>query len=241
MRRGIGVATLFEALGASLLVFGIVSSMRPQPPAAASNSALLNQLKAARKAAVGQPLTINNQQVCGPAGDSSDPKMQELDTNKNRTDEPPDASVVTADWTAVNALPQASAPEIVGAPIRVVGYLSHRINVESSGKGESTNCHLTQPNEVDWHMYLTPQPNLGIARAMIVETTPRVRPNHKWTTQLLQPYVNKMTRVRVTGWLLFDSEHLDVVGKERASVWEVHPVTKFEIEKSPGQWTNVEQ
>ena len=62
----------------------------------------------------------------------------------------------------------------------VEGYLSHQVKVQDEKPGESANCNLLQPNEVDWHMYLTNATNQGIAQAVIVETTPRTRPLHDW-------------------------------------------------------------
>jgi hypothetical protein len=121
----------------------------------------------------------------------------------------------------------------------VIGSLSHKINVENSGSGESTNCHLTADDEVDWHIYLTNSPAQQIKSAIIVETTPRTRPQHKWTTAMLPPLVDSKTRVRISGWLMYDSEHINVIGTQRATVWEVHPITKIEIENN-GQWVDLD-
>ena len=56
-----------------------------------------------------------------------------------------------------------------GAPVSVVGFLSHKINVENKGSGESTNCHLLGGNEVDWHIYLTKTAARPISEAIIVD------------------------------------------------------------------------
>lgn len=117
-------------------------------------------------------------------------------------------------------------------------YLSHEVKVQTDPPGESANCHLLNANEVDWHIYLTNQPDQAIEDAIVVETTPRVRPNHKWTTEMLAPYVSKNRQVRVSGWLLYDFEHLDVVGKDRATVWEVHPIIRIEVQDA--NWMNIE-
>lgn len=203
-----------------------------------SDADLLNLLFAAHTTAVGQPLVVNGQQVCGPEGDASPPNMKALNDNKNRTDVP--SSYVTIGWDQLQSLPQNRVSDLQGAAVTVVGYLSHKINVESSGSGESTNCHLLQPNEVDWHIYLTKSPSQGIADAVIVETTPRTRPNHKWTTDMLTPLVNSNTQVRISGWLIYDFEHINVIGKERATVWEVHPITRIEVQQS-GRWVDLDQ
>lgn len=200
------------------------------------NADLISKLTAAKKAGVGQPLVVNGKQVCGPNGDSKKPNMEELDNKKNRTDEPNTSDYIAISWDDMKGLPADKVSDIEGAPVMVVGYLSHKVNVEKEPPGESTNCHLNQPNEVDWHIYLTKTPNQPIADAVIVETTPRVRPKHNWTSKNLAAYVNKNTQVRMSGWLFYDLEHLDVVGKERATVWEVHPVTRIEVQDANGNW-----
>jgi hypothetical protein len=205
------------------------------------SSELIAELTAAKKPAVGQPLVINGQNVCGPEGKTSNTKMQELNNNKNRTDEPAANDYIPIDWEAMKDLPAEKVDEIQGAPVAVIGYLSHRVNVENKSPGESTNCKLLDPDEVDWHIYLTDEPSQPIQDAIIVETTPRVRPNHKWTAQMLAPYVNADKRVRISGWLLYDFQHLNVVGKERATVWEVHPITRIEAQNAQGEWVNIEQ
>lgn len=202
---------------------------------------LIAELTSAKKPAVGQPLVINGQNVCGPEGETGNTKMQELNQNKNRTDEPGANDYVPIDWEAMKDLPADKVDEIQGAPISVTGYLSHRVNVENKSPGESTNCNLLKLDEVDWHIYLTEELNQPIQDAIIVETTPRVRPNHKWTTQMLAPYVNADKRVRISGWLMYDFQHLNVVGKERATVWEVHPITRIEVQDVQGNWVDIEQ
>jgi Bacterial SH3 domain len=201
---------------------------------------LVGQLAAASVKAVPQPLVINGQSVCGPTGDASDAKTQALDANKNRTDIPNPGSYIPAGWNALANLPSTQPDQLQGAPVEVEGYLSHRIQVESSGKGESTNCHLTNLDEVDWHMYLTNQPAQGIAGAIIVETTPRTRPLHSWDQNTLSKLIDSNTKVRISGWLMYDWQHIGVIGKQRVTVWEVHPVTRIETQDSGGNWQNVE-
>ena len=167
--------------------------------------------------------------------------MRDLNNNKNRTDEPGPADYISVDWAVMESLPADKVSDIQGAPVAVVGYLSNKVNVENKSPGESTNCNLLKLDEVDWHMYLTEKPKQPIKNAIIVETTPRVRPNHKWTTDMLTPYVNKGKQVRISGWLMYDFQHLDVVGKQRATVWEVHPITRIEVQDAQGNWVNIEQ
>jgi uncharacterized protein YgiM (DUF1202 family) len=204
-----------------------------------SGGDLLTQLMAARKGAVGQPLIENGTQVCGPTGDAPDQKTKDLNDNKNRTDQPGDPDYVEINWDDLKTLPTDRVNDLQGAPVAVVGFLSHKINVENSGKGESTNCHLTGNNEVDWHIYLTKTSAQPISQAIIVETTPRTRPSHKWTTGILQPVVDSQTQVRISGWLIYDWEHVGVIGTQRATVWEVHPITRIQIQQN-GQWVDLD-
>jgi hypothetical protein len=193
----------------------------------------------ARKPAFGQPFIENGSQVCGPTGDTANPTAVALNDNKNRTDVPGDADYVEISWSNLSSLPSDRVNDFVGAPVSVVGFLSHRINVENTGTGESTNCHLLGADEVDWHIYLTESPAQPISQAIIVETTPRTRPQHTWTTNMLTPLVDSQTLVRISGWLMYDSEHIGVIGRQRATVWEVHPITKIEVQTN-GQWVNSE-
>jgi Bacterial SH3 domain len=215
----------------------------PRTAAPASSQApasdLFSQLMNARKTPMPQPLIVDGTQVCGPTGDATDPTAIALNTNKNRTDIPGDSDYVDIGWSDLENLPSDRVDDFVSAPVRVIGYLSHKINVENSGRGESTNCHKTADNEVDWHIYLTEESNQPISKAIIVETTPRTRPLHTWTTSMLGALVNSENQVRVSGWLMYDSEHINVIGTQRATVWEVHPITKIEIQ-SNGQWVDIE-
>jgi len=223
---------------------GSVPQPTPSPattptPGTSGGQDLFSQLMAARVTATGQPLVENGNSVCGPTGDAANATAQALNKNKNRTDMPGSGAYVVASWDDLVNLPSNRVNDFVGAPVTVVGYLSHKINVENSGSGESTNCHLLGADEVDWHIYLTKAPAQGIAGALIVETTPRTRPAHHWTTDLLAPLVDSTTQVRISGWLMFDSEHISVIGKQRATVWEIHPITRIEANKN-GQWVDLD-
>jgi len=135
---------------------------------------LFDKLTAARKTAVGQPLNIDGTDVCGPEGDATDQSTQDLNDNKNRTDIPGDADYVEVAWDDLKNLPKSRVNDFQGAPVLVVGFLSHQVKVETGG--ESTNCHLHADAEVGWHIYLTKASAQGISSAVIVETTPRTRP-----------------------------------------------------------------
>jgi hypothetical protein len=206
-----------------------------------TSSDLVSKLLAMHSDAVGQPLIENGSTVCGPTGDTTDPHKKTLNTNKNRTDIPTDNVYVPIDWASLRDLPSDHAEDLPGSPLTVQGFLVHRVKQESDGSGESTNCHLLNPDEVDWHIYLSDTAGLDdISQAVIVETTPRTRPLHKWKKSDLDAVVNKNVPVRISGWLLYDFEHVNAIGTQRATVWEVHPITKIEIQRN-GQWVDLDQ
>jgi hypothetical protein len=176
---------------------------------------------------------------CAAKGDGGDTATNLL---KNRVDPLPAVHDVT--WSAINSLefPAAKASRLLWTPkqlaqiapfegvaLRVVAYLSHQVKIETEGTGESTNCHFTQPGDVDWHIYLTEHPNEAISKAVIIEITPRVRASHTWDSKVLERWVNTNKPVRISGFLMLDPEHRDVVGKERSTVWEIHPIMKIEV------------
>lgn len=208
-------------------------------PSLVTSGDLFSRLMNARKTAVGQSLIENGDEVCGPTGDATKPAPKALNNNKNRTDMPGNFDYVDIGWSDLESLPSDRVSDFVSAPVRVVGFLSHKINVENSGSGESTNCHLTGDNEVGWHIYLTDSPAQQISRAIIVETTPRTRPQHQWTTAMLAPLVDSQTQVRISGWLMYEFEHIGAIGTQRATVWEVHPITKIEAQNN-GQWVDLD-
>jgi len=205
------------------------------------DTSLFGQLVAAHSDAVGQPLIENGVTVCGPTGDTNDEKKKALNQNKNRTDMPAAGAYVPIGWTALRDLPSDRSSDFPGAPVVVEGFLVHRVKVDNEGTGESTNCHRTADNEVDWHIYLSDTADLDdISQAVIVETTPRTRPLHKWKKTDLDNVVNKNTAVRISGWLLYDFEHTGVIGTQRATVWEVHPITRIEVQQN-GHWVDLDQ
>jgi hypothetical protein len=114
--------------------------------------------------------------------------------------------------------------------VRVTGYLvAAKEEGPESCNGYSDSLH-------DFHIWISDAPSFEKSNGLIVEMTPRwqsVRPD--WKMDELRSLVREHARVRVTGWLLWDEEHPDEVGKSRASQWEIHPVTQFEV-LDAGNW-----
>ena len=81
----------------------------------------------------------------------------------------------------------------------------------------------------------------GEKTSIVVETTPRLRKKHPgWTLTKIREWEDADTPVRVTGWLLFDPEHTNHIGRYRSTLWEVHPITKIEVLDENNHWVDLE-
>ncbi len=102
---------------------------------------------------------------------------------------------------------------------------------------ESSNCELDTCEWHDWHMWLVrtdgEATNKNRLRAVVVEVTPRVRaltPN--WILTSVKTLARTRQNVRISGWLMWDPDHPDQVGKTRGTTWEIHPVTRIEVKQT---------
>lgn len=105
---------------------------------------------------------------------------------------------------------------------------------------ESVNCKTNVPNQPafhDIHISLVTSPDVTEECAGVVaEMSPHHRPD-SWTHANVSKVARAKLPVRVTGQLYFDSSHFPCAGGQpagagnpkRVSLWEVHPVYKFEV------------
>ncbi len=112
----------------------------------------------------------------------------------------------------------------------VEGYL---IKARESGR-ESANGNSDKHR--DYHLWIVQEKNEPRSSSVIAEVTPRIKATKpSWTIDNFVKLSDKRTRVRVAGWLMWDEEHGDEVGKSRGSQWEIHPLTKLEVFEK-GEW-----
>lgn len=142
-----------------------------------------------------------------------------------------------------------------GAAVTVTAFIAQQRGVivedsVSSSSGESTNCHAKDDEGVDWHVTLVKHPTDPKSTGIVVETTPRIRAHgHPWTPDMLKSAMTNADSVRLSGWLLYDPEHYAQTANYdsthaatnavlvRATLWEVHPVTRMEVfNPQTGQW-----
>ncbi|HZS47541.1 MAG TPA: hypothetical protein VFC63_20890 [Blastocatellia bacterium] len=180
---------------------------------------------------------------CSPEGEGRD---RQLNLLKNRVDEghytpvafdaiekltwPAEIDRKTREHWSSSDVAEVSRYE--GIPVSVEGYLA---GVKLEGP-ESTNCHGSDNETRDYHIWLTASPGEDRSASIVVEATPRVRYKHPaWTISNLERLVKDQTKVRISGWLMLDPEHPDQVGKTRGTIWEIHPIMKIEINRSGWQ------
>ncbi len=137
-----------------------------------------------------------------------------------------------------------------GQQVRVVGYL---LAVKLELDSESCNCYLRTAETTDNHLVLVTKntiekfplpPNASIstiravfkkreAESVTAEFAPRTRSDHpNFTFEKTQPLINTTAQgallVRITGQLMFDSEHFWRHKLNRINNWEIHPIFRFE-------------
>jgi len=133
-----------------------------------------------------------------------------------------------------------------------ITVVAHLLVAKAELGGESCNCGLHTPEETDNHLVLVskttvnkfplssdPNTNKQVfhsreLESVTAEFTPRVRLDHpNFTREHMQALIvntpQQALLVRVTGLLLFDSEHFIKNHLVRVNNWEIHPVFKLEV------------
>lgn len=140
----------------------------------------------------------------------------------------------TKDWSPSG---RAFIAQYAGIPIIVEGYFGSA----REAAPESANCNHTNSSNKDWNIFFTKNARDDLSQAVMISITPRVRASHNWTLDLLRStIINDHLLVRVSGWLLFNPEHPEAVGKTRATLWEIHPVMQIEIFQN-GKWITLDK
>jgi hypothetical protein len=180
---------------------------------------------------------------CPMEGDASGPAVRQLNRLKNRFAAPEPQQIDPSVTLAALLEPgddRARWNDQLAAEI--TGYVW---DVKVGGV-ETVNCRASDPQHRDTHIELVLDPMNGSElHRIIVEVTPRMRVvaeqrSEDWSTGALRDHFQGRW-VRVTGWLLFDSEHADQSLNTaprrsrdwRATAWEIHPVTSIELASRP--------
>jgi hypothetical protein len=188
---------------------------------------------------------------CPPEGQGGDPDLSRL---KNRDLPPHSYSDMSVEQIIETVVPAASemgekarAKWSAEARAEVAAIESRGIRIEGFllefDKRDAESCNCNSHTDVDRHLWLAGQPGSKDDRgehAMVVEISPRLLPAHpKWADATLRQFVNDKQRVRISGWAMFDQEHHEQISKTRATLWEIHPIHKIEVQKN-GQWISLD-
>ena len=140
--------------------------------------------------------------------------------------------------------PRDSIASIEGRPVVVMGFLLKA----KRGGAESCNCGITGAVNTDIHLVLVSklpdldhedEVNEAEAGSVTAEITPRVRQHGhpKWVIKNINDFEGEF--VKLTGRMMLDTKHIPQAHRlpherpnkrlKRATSWEVHPVTRFEV------------
>jgi hypothetical protein len=105
---------------------------------------------------------------------------------------------------------------------------------------EPESCNCKDKRRRDYHVWLGQNPDDDRSASMIAEVSPRLLPSHpNWRLRILSRLSKDRAKVRVSGWLMWDQEHPDQVGKTRGTQWEIHPIHRIEV-FSGGRWRDLD-
>jgi hypothetical protein len=180
---------------------------------------------------------------CPPEGEGGDPDLNRL---MNRVDKgayleisfdsllaltwPKSAERrLMSEWTPSG---RAFISQYLGTPVVVDGY----IDALREFVGAPANCNRIEEKSDLWRLSLTSEPKDRRHEAVMATITPQGRIGHTWTTHFIRDVlVAGRVPVRVSGWLYFDADHPQEIGRTRATLWEISPVMQIEVFED-GRW-----
>ena len=194
---------------------------------------------------VPDPLGFNG---CPPEGKGGDPELNIL---MNRVDK---ANYVPVSFDSITALtwpknvemqPMASwspanrlfISQYLGIPVVVEGYI---VNLREGGV-DPANCNTSDALNPYWRIYLANNPRDNRAQSILAISTPQARYGHSWSTDFIRDFlIAGRWRVRISGWLYFNPDHPQDVGRTRATLWEISPVMQIEVFEN-GHWNQLDK
>lgn len=192
-------------------------------------------------------ITLNGMD-CPLQGTAKSPDVKALNKKKGRYHLPASSQIDPAVTLTAMASPGDDENRFDDrSAATVIGYVL-QVGV---GGNETCNCKATNPDERDTHIALTlsemPLNDENKKQSVVAEVSPRTRivrrrtaNKNDWTTAKLKESIAGKW-VKITGWLLFDFEHIHEAENTnpgnsrnwRATCWEIHPVTQIEVLDGP--------
>jgi len=139
-----------------------------------------------------------------------------------------------ANWSPANRL---FITQYLGIPVVVEGYI---VNLREGGV-DPANCNQSDAANPYWRIYFAGDPRDGRARSIMAISTPQARYGHSWSPEFIRDFlIAGRWRVRISGWLYFNPDHPQDVGRTRASLWEISPVMQIEVFED-GRWNQLDK
>lgn len=145
----------------------------------------------------------------------------------------------------VNKAGRKKGPTTNRAPLRKLGEgrlvtIRAYVLIARQEGGESVNCGKDVPNDPSYHdihiSLVSSAQETEECSGVVAEMSPHHRPD-SWTHANVAKVAHAKLPVRVTGHLFFDSSHFPCSdgqpapggNPKRVSLWEIHPIYKFEV------------
>jgi hypothetical protein len=185
---------------------------------------------------------------CPPEGRGGDPQLNVLKNRVDKGDYVPVsfATLIALTWPkSVESLPmgewsstaRAFISQYMGIPVVVAGYI---VNLREGG-GDPASCGQSNEGNPYWRIYLAANPRDSRAQSVVAYSTPQTRIGHTWSTDMIRSFIMAgRWKVRLSGWLYFDPQHPQDVGRTRATLWEISPVMQIEVFED-GRWNPLDR
>jgi hypothetical protein len=225
-----------------LLVALAAQGCRPKAPSTTPSGALPSVVVDSLR------YTTGDFEGCPAEGSGGDSRLNRL---KNRDLPPPVCQAFTVDqFVAIHPVLAEGAGPLTrarwsSAELEDVAPWENRgITVEGylvrAKQQEPESCNCKDKRRRDYHLWLVSGKLDGREQSVIAEVSPRLLPRHpNWKLRILSRLAKDRARVRVSGWMMWDQEHPDQIGKTRGTLWEVHPIHKIEV-RSGGRWRDLD-
>lgn len=110
-----------------------------------------------------------------------------------------------------------------------VTYDAFLLKVKNYPSGaEACNCNLKLNENNDFHLVTGHKRTTPEDDSITGEISPRFRPEG-WTLTKLKQLAKDKAYVRLTGYLMLDTQHVGKSVPARVTHWEIHPVTSFKV------------
>jgi hypothetical protein len=139
-----------------------------------------------------------------------------------------------SEWTPSG---RAFISQYLGMPVVVEGY----IDALREGVADPANCNRADEQNQLWRLSIIQEPKQRRSQAVIALSTPQTRLGHTWSADFIRDFlIEGRVPVRVSGWLYFNPESAQEIGRTRATLWEITPLMQIEVFQD-GRWNPLDK